>query len=72
MKFTGELQSWLPRSMKIRSVIAALAFVIACGIEQISPIASSFHPIEVWVGVSSFGTHRALSFWMRAGQPILL
>lgn len=46
MKFTGELQSWLPWVIKIRFVIITFVFAIAYVIEQISPSPSSFHSIE--------------------------
>jgi two-component system, NtrC family, sensor histidine kinase PilS len=46
MKFTGELQSWLPWVIKIRFVIITFVFAIAYAIEQISPSPSGFQAIE--------------------------
>ena len=46
MKFTGELQSWLPWVIKIRFVIITFVFAIDYAIEQISPSASGAHSIE--------------------------
>jgi two-component system, NtrC family, sensor histidine kinase PilS len=46
MKFTGELQSWLPWVIKIRFVIITFVFAIAYAIEQISPSPSGFQSIE--------------------------
>jgi two-component system sensor histidine kinase PilS (NtrC family) len=46
MKFTGELQSWLPWVIKIRFVIITFVFAIDYAIEQISPTSSDVHSIE--------------------------
>ena len=46
MKFTGELQSWLPWVIKIRFVIITFVFAIDYAIEQISPSPSGAHSIE--------------------------
>ncbi len=46
MKFTGELQSWLPWVIKIRFVIITFVFAIDYAIEQISPSPNGFHSIE--------------------------
>ncbi|HKT12008.1 MAG TPA: ATP-binding protein [Terriglobia bacterium] len=46
MKFTGELQSWLPWVIKIRFVIITFVFAIDYAIEQISPSPSGIHSIE--------------------------
>ncbi|TAM82801.1 MAG: PAS domain S-box protein [Acidobacteria bacterium] len=46
MKFTGELQSWLPWVIKIRFVIITFVFAIAYAIEQVSPTPSGFRAIE--------------------------
>jgi two-component system sensor histidine kinase PilS (NtrC family) len=45
MKFTGELQSWLPWVIKIRFVIITFVFAIDYAIEQISPSPSGTHAI---------------------------
>jgi two-component system, NtrC family, sensor histidine kinase PilS len=45
MKFTGELQSWLPWVVKIRFVIITFVFAIDYAIEQISPSPSGVHSI---------------------------
>ncbi len=45
MKFTGELQSWLPWVIKIRFVIITFVFAIDYAIEQISPSPGSVHSI---------------------------
>jgi two-component system sensor histidine kinase PilS (NtrC family) len=45
MKFTGELQSWLPWVIKIRFVIITFVFAIDYAIEQISPSPSGAHAI---------------------------
>ncbi|HET7214676.1 MAG TPA: ATP-binding protein [Terriglobia bacterium] len=46
MKFTGELQSWLPWVIKIRFVIITFVFAIDYAIEQISPSPRGIHSIE--------------------------
>ena len=46
MKFTGELQSWLPWVIKIRFVIITFVFAIDYAIEQISPSPNGVHSIE--------------------------
>ena len=46
MKFTGELQSWLPWVIKIRFVIITFVFAIDYAIEQISPSLNGAHSIE--------------------------
>ncbi len=46
MKFTGELQSWLPWVIKIRFAIITFVFAIDYAIEQISPSPSGAHSIE--------------------------
>lgn len=46
MKFTGELQSWLPWVIKIRFVIITFVFAIDYAIEQISPSPSGAHSVE--------------------------
>jgi two-component system sensor histidine kinase PilS (NtrC family) len=46
MKFTGELQSWLPWVIKIRFVIITFVFAIDYAIEQISPSPGGAHSIE--------------------------
>ena len=46
MKFTGELQSWLPWVIKIRFVIITFVFAIDYAIEQISPSPAGAHSIE--------------------------
>ncbi len=46
MKFTGELQSWLPWVIKIRFVIITFVFAIDYAIEQISPSPSGAYSIE--------------------------
>jgi two-component system sensor histidine kinase PilS (NtrC family) len=45
MKFTGELQSWLPWVIKIRFVIITFVFAIDYAIEQISPSPAGAHSI---------------------------
>ncbi len=50
MKFTGDLQSWLPRVIKIRYVIITFVFAIDYAIEQISPSPSGAHSIEYLCG----------------------
>jgi two-component system sensor histidine kinase PilS (NtrC family) len=46
IKFTGELQSWLPWVIKIRFVIITFVFAIDYAIEQISPSPTGAHSIE--------------------------
>jgi two-component system, NtrC family, sensor histidine kinase PilS len=46
IKFTGELQSWLPWVIKIRFVIITFVFAIDYAIEQISPSPGGVHSIE--------------------------
>jgi two-component system, NtrC family, sensor histidine kinase PilS len=46
MKFTGELQSWLPWVIKIRFAIITFVFAIDYAIEQISPSPNGAHSIE--------------------------
>jgi two-component system, NtrC family, sensor histidine kinase PilS len=46
MKFTGELQIWLPWVIKIRFVIITFVFAIDYAIEQISPTSTGAHSIE--------------------------
>ena len=46
MRFTGELQSWLPWVIKIRFAIITFVFAIDYAIEQISPSPGGTHAIE--------------------------
>ncbi len=46
MKFTGELQSWLPWVIKIRFAIITFVFAIDYAIEQITPSPNGAHSIE--------------------------
>jgi len=46
MKFTGELQSWLPWVIKIRFAIITFVFAIDYAIEQIVPSPGGAHSIE--------------------------